>query len=169
MASPPSAYLAWDIILPCLGCCRHLWVRPPPILLPGVKNFRTDKPLQIADQAIFGDCIGAIAWVPTVVSLLVLALRYGLHPVWCRRPIWLRNFAAEDLQDPLDDSAELVNPAKQKTWMLSVIVLLTSSAIGLVMSLLAGLSTNTGPLFLTPFIAHVSSCFVTWGRYTDLH
>lgn len=124
---------------------------------------RTDEPLQIADQAIFGDCIGAIAWVPTVVSLLVLALRYGLRPIWRRRPIWLRNFAAEDLQEPLDDSAELLDPAKQKKWTLSVIVLLTTSAIGLAISLLAGLSINTGPLFLTPFIAHVSACFLTCG------
>lgn len=139
MASPPSAYLAWDIIWPCLGCCHRLWV---------------------PDQAIFGDCIGAIAWIPNVVSLLVLILRYGLHPLWCRRPIWLRDFAAEDLQIPEDASVEPVGRARQRSWTTSIIVLLINSAVGLVISLLASLNTKAGPLFLTPFIAHAVTCFI---------
>lgn len=145
------------------------WMLPSPLGKPArPPSFfhvpTTDGYLQIADQAIFGDCIGAIAWIPTAVSLLVLVLRHGLHPLWRRRPIWLRDFAAEDLQNPEDASAEAVGRAKQRSWTLPTTVLLINSAIGLAVSLLAGLNTKAGPLFLTPLVAHVSKAALTDGQ-----
>lgn len=111
--------------------------------------------LQINELAIFGDCVGVVAWIPAALSILVLILRYGLQPLWRRRPVWLRNFAVEE-----PDEAEGLSPEiatlKPRIWALSTILLALNSTTGLVISILASLNPIAGPLFLTPLIPHVS-------------
>ncbi|KAF3766151.1 P-loop containing nucleoside triphosphate hydrolase protein [Cryphonectria parasitica EP155] len=136
MASVPSPYLSWDILRPCLKCCDRLW---------------------ISELAIFGECIGAIAWIPSALSLLLLISGYGLQPIWRRRPIWLRNFAAESPEEAEMSSVELGLPMR-RNWSRSVLFLLVNSAVGLVLSLVASLNPDIGPLFLTPLIPHAVTC-----------
>lgn len=164
MVSSPSPFLSWNILRPCLNCCNQLWVSQSlfaPLQPSGVRQClksRTplvDGHLQINELAIFGDCVGVIAWIPTALSVLLLITRYGLHPVWRRRPVWLRNFAAEEPGEADGLSADL--PAKSRTWSLSTIILTFTSAVGLVISILASLNPTAGPLFLTPLIPHVST------------
>jgi hypothetical protein len=111
--------------------------------------------LQINELAIFGDCVGVIAWIPTAVSILVVILRYGLHPLWRRRPVWLRNFAAEEPDEAEGLATEIVT-FKPRIWGPFTIVLALNSAAGLAISILASLNPTAGPLFLTPLIPHVS-------------
>ena len=44
--------------------------------------------------------MGILAQLPLFVALVVVVLRYGAAPVWRRRPIWLRRFAAEEVLAP---------------------------------------------------------------------
>lgn len=51
---------------------------------------------QIPEEATFGDqCIGPITHVPLLLAVVVVFCRYGLYPLWARRPAWLRAFANE--------------------------------------------------------------------------
>ena len=115
-----------------------------------------DGYLQINELAIFGESVGAIAWIPTIVALLLPILRYGLRPAWSRRPIWLRDFAAEGPEEAEGSSTDLI-PIKRRTWDLPTAVLILSSATGLAISILAALNPAAGPLFSTPLIPHVST------------
>lgn len=168
MSSSPS-YRSWDILQPCFKCCNQLWVcmsvpGKAPTWGPSTASLRVEKTpqpladghLQINELAIFGECVGAVAWIPTIFALLLLLLRYGLRPAWQRRSIWLRDFAAEEPGEAEGISTEL-SPIKQRTWSLPKVVLVLSSATGLVISILAALSPAAGPLFLTPLIPQVSS------------
>lgn len=160
MASDPSAYLSWHVLWPCLACCERLWVRSPAraVRLPPIAN----RHLQIPKLAIFGPCVALIAWMPTVVSLATLVSRYPLRPLWRRRPIWLRNFAADHLV-PLDSSSllEVVGQSMEKSWVPSTVFLMANSAVGLVLSTSAALYPKAGPLFLTPLITHVRPALST--------
>lgn len=166
MSSSPSSpsYLSWDILRPCFKCCNQLWVCPfPEKLRPDHPSLRVetaprplaDGYLQINEFAIFGECVGAIAWIPTVFALLLLISRYGLRPAWHRRPIWLRDFAAEEPGEAEGISTDLI-PIKKRAWGLSTVVLVLGSTIGFVISILAALHPAAGPLFLTPLIPHVN-------------
>ncbi|KAL1861651.1 hypothetical protein Daus18300_008767 [Diaporthe australafricana] len=135
-SSPP--YLSWDILQPCFKCCNQLWIN---------------------ELAIFGECVGAIAWIPTIFTLLLLLLRHGLRPAWHRRSIWLRDFAAEEPGEAEGISTDLI-PIKKRTWSLPTLVLVLSSTTGLVVSILAALSPAAGPLFLTPLIPHVVTIII---------
>lgn len=115
-----------------------------------------DGYLQINELAIFGECVGAVAWIPTILALLFPILRYGLRPAWNRRSIWLRDFAAEEPGEAEAVSTDLT-PVKRRTWSLPTVVLILSSTTGLVVSILAALNPATGPLFSTPLIPHVST------------
>lgn len=90
-----------------------------------------------------------------MISLIFLILSYGLQPLWRSRPVWLRNFAAEEPGEAEDCSAELGIP-KPRNWGLPTVVLLTDVLIGLVISILASQNPTVGPLFLTPLIPNVS-------------
>lgn len=112
--------------------------------------------MQISELAIFGQCVGAIAWFPTFISLLVLLLHYGLGPIWRRRPVWLRNFAAEEPGEVAEAVfAELTPGPGRGEWALPTVVLLINMAVGLVVSILASLDPGMGPLFLMPLIPEV--------------
>lgn len=163
----PRPYLSWDILRPCFNCCSRLWVS---ISVPGRAQARparsprvetTPRPhadgyLQINELAIFGECVGAVAWIPTILALLFPILRYGLRPAWSRRSIWLRDFAAEEPGEAEAVSTDL-NLVKRRTWSLPTVVLILSSTTGLVISILAALNPAAGPLFSTPLIPHVST------------
>lgn len=112
--------------------------------------------LQINEIAIFGECVGAVAWIPTILALLFPILRYGLRSPWGRRSIWLRDFAAEEPGEAEAISTDLT-PTKRRTWGLPTVVLILSSATGLVVSILAALHPAAGPLFSTPLVPHVST------------
>jgi hypothetical protein len=114
-----------------------------------------DGYLQINELAIFGGCIGVVAWIPTILALLLPLLRYGLRPTWNRRGIWLRDFAAEEPGEADGISTDLI-PIKKRTWSAPAIVLILSSTVGLAISILAALDPGAGPLFSTPVIPHVS-------------
>lgn len=111
---------------------------------------------QISELAIFGQCVGAVLWIPIVVSVLVLVSRYGLAPLWRRRPIWLRDFAAEEPGEAEFTPVEHTTLLKPKAWGYSTLALFAISAIGLIISILASLKPKIGPLFLLPLIPHVS-------------
>ncbi|KAI7788571.1 hypothetical protein LA080_008461 [Diaporthe eres] len=128
----PRSYHSWDILRPCLKCCSRLWIN---------------------ELAIFGECVGAVAWIPTILALLFPILRYGLRPAWNRRPIWLRDFAAEEPGEAEGISSDLVSP-KRPTWSLPTVVLILNSTVGLVISILAALNPAAGPLFSTPLVPH---------------
>ncbi|PSR80832.1 hypothetical protein BD289DRAFT_53056 [Coniella lustricola] len=137
MAPPLSSYRSWDILWPCFHCCDRFW---------------------ISELAIFGECAAVVAWIPAIVALLSFVLGYGLRPLWRRRPIWLRTFAAEGVEESDGlASAELAGPAP-KSWSMPIILLLLNSVLGLVFCILASLRRETGPLFLTPLIPHVVTC-----------
>lgn len=111
---------------------------------------------QISELAIFGECVGVVAWIPAVVALLLFSLGYALRPLWRRRPIWLRTFAAEGAEESDGlTSAGLGSPIP-KSWNTATILLFLNSLLGLVLCILASLKRETGPLFLTPLIPHVS-------------
>lgn len=156
--SAPSPYLSWDILRPDLNSCQRLWVRILSSSLPC--SHHADPLVQISELAIFGECVAIIAWLPTAISITTVVLRYALRSLWRRRPIWLRNFAAEDFDFPHNGhdhaSGEVAGPTKKKTWARSTLVLLTNSLIGLIVSILAAFHPQAGPLFLTPCVTHVS-------------
>lgn len=116
-----------------------------------------DGHLQIPDLAIFGECVGSVAWLPSAVSVLVVFLRYGMRPLWRQRPIWLRDFAAEEPGETDEAPTGVSAPLGRTRFLLPVAALLVNSAIGLVISMLAGLNVSMGPLFLTPLIPCVST------------
>lgn len=168
MSSPPlhRSYQSWDILRPCFDCCNRLWVRTS---VPGRAQACSapsgvetsarplaDGYLQKNELAIFGECVGAIAWIPTILALLFPILRYGLRPAWNRRGVWLRDFAAEEPGEAEGISTDLI-PIKKRSWGVSAVTLILSSTMGLVISILAVLSPDAGPLFSTPLMPHVST------------
>ncbi|CAK7268329.1 hypothetical protein SEPCBS119000_003006 [Sporothrix epigloea] len=53
--------------------------------------------LNIPESATFGDgCPGVVAYPPVWLALIVFFGRYGLRPLWRRRPVWLCGFATEE-------------------------------------------------------------------------
>ncbi|KKA29310.1 hypothetical protein TD95_002387 [Thielaviopsis punctulata] len=59
---------------------------------------------QIPEDAAFNEaCLPLLSATPTVISALVLFLS-TLKGIWKKRPIWLRNFAAEDFGDEVPSS-----------------------------------------------------------------
>lgn len=95
-----------------------------------------------------------------MLSILVFASRYGLAPLWRRRPIWLRNFAAQEPMEAEVVLADYVTPPKPKSWGLSTTVLAANSFIGLITSVLASLKPTIGPIFLVPVVPHVGGNLV---------
>lgn len=165
----PSLYLSWAILRPYPACCNRIWVRPPtrPLFI-APRCWRSGHllmdlglgQLQISEFAIFGQCVGAIAWVPTAISILLVVLCYGLGPIWQRRPVWLRNFAAEEPGEAAEAvSAEITSglgPGRRR-WPVSTAILLITTAVGLVLGILASLNSGMGPLFLLPLVPEVSN------------
>lgn len=97
-------------------------------------------------------------WIPAVISVLLLILRYGFAPLWQRRPIWLRDFAAEEPSEAeaVSVSADHTTLLKPKAWGFSTAALAANSVVGLIISVLASLQPTIGPLFLLPLVPHVS-------------
>lgn len=84
--------------------------------------------LKIPSQATLGShCIGVVGHIPSWISLAILFLRYTLSPLWRRRPIWLRKFAAEESFEPAWKSPG--------SWTRSLTLLFTLSLVGLGMGL----------------------------------
>jgi hypothetical protein len=103
--------------------------------------------------------------------LLVFVLRYGLRPVWSRRPFWLRLFAAEEAPTATTDqetgSYSLGDDRKWTAWTASLLVLsMISGAFGV-----AGTAVWQGKalLFMIPVVPSVSPTFlrVGWAYPTD--
>jgi len=87
---------------------------------------------QIPSLGTFGpQCLGAVGRIPTFVALLVVVLRYGAAPVWHRRPVWLRNFAAEEA--PVSSCDEEVgghgSPRRVRAWTAPALTLLVLSFV----------------------------------------
>jgi len=73
---------------------------------------------QIPSLGTFGpQCLGILAQLPLFVALVVVVLRYGAAPVWRRRPIWLRRFAAEEVLAPEGhEEAQALRPSSRRVF-----------------------------------------------------
>lgn len=100
--------------------------------------------------------MGVVLWIPAVISILLLISRYALAPLWRRRPIWLRDFAAEEPNEAEAVSVDRATVPKPKTWGFSTVALVVNSAIGLLISIFTSLQPTIGPLCLLPLVPHVS-------------
>ncbi|KAJ9143396.1 Multidrug resistance-associated protein 6 [Pleurostoma richardsiae] len=135
--SASAQLLSWSDLWPCFNCCRRLWV---------------------PELAVFGDrCLGVIAYIPTWFSIALLLLRYGLRPLWRRRPLWLRNFAAED---PEDDECGDVGAPKHTHWATWSTALLLLAVAGTIISAAGSAVSRAGPLLLIPLIPCLATCIV---------
>lgn len=95
--------------------------------------------------------MGIVGWIPTWIALVIILFRYGLGPLWRRRPLWLRNFAAEE-----DVAADEIDFSKQKSWGASAIGLFVISVLGMAIGVIA-VVLELGPLFLIPLIPCVGN------------
>ena len=80
-----------------------------------------------------------------------MLFRYGLGPLWRRRPLWLRNFAAED-----DTAVDEMDSSKQKSWGASAIALFIISLLGMAVGVIAVVF-DLSPMFLIPLLPCVGS------------
>jgi hypothetical protein len=72
-------------------------------------------------------CLGVIGHLPLWVAILTVTLRYGAGPAWSRRPIWLRNFAAEEdasVSGALDQESGATPMPRGKPWTAWTLALL---------------------------------------------
>lgn len=134
----PSLANGLDNLWPCYHCCSNFW---------------------IPQLAAFGDqCLGIVGWIPTWISLVIVLFRYGLGPLWRRRPLWLRNFAAED-----DTAVDEMDSSKQKSWGASAIALFIISLLGMAVGVIAVVF-DLGPMFLIPLLPCAISCMIVAGE-----
>ena len=106
-----------------------------------------------ADEARFKDCfLPIISLFPGIIAVTVLLFRV-LQPVWRKRPLWLRNFVEEYL-----DEAELakLNTAKRKLTG-STIILLILAVTGLTLDLVGLLWPPHKLMLLLPTISWATS------------
>ncbi|KAK3940254.1 putative ATP-dependent permease [Diplogelasinospora grovesii] len=97
----------WLGLWPCYSCCHEFWI-------PSLGQFGPQ-------------CLGIFGNIPLWIALLVFVLRYGLRPVWSRRPFWLRLFAAEEAPTATTDQEigtySLGDDRKWTAWTASLLVL----------------------------------------------
>ncbi|KAL1867541.1 hypothetical protein VTK73DRAFT_4120 [Phialemonium thermophilum] len=125
--------LDWSSFWPCFRCCDRFWIP--------------------SRAAIGPHCVGIVVHIPGLVALAVLLLRYACAPLWRRRPLWLRKFAAEeDLEAP--------PKALSSPWTWSLCSLLSLSLLGVVGGIAASLATGPGPIYSTPVLPCLVSCLI---------
>ncbi|KAL1838103.1 hypothetical protein VTJ49DRAFT_3034 [Mycothermus thermophilus] len=149
--SPDSGW--WDVLWPCYGCCRTIWI-------PSLGQFSPA-------------CLGLLAHIPLWIAVVTVVLRYAAGPVWnARRPIWLRCFAAEEHDGPSlsrsgssgDGESGCANlPPRElaKAWSPSTLTILVCSAGAVVLGAI-GAATNPdhAQLYLGSFVPGVISCLI---------
>jgi len=81
-----------------------------------------------------------------------LLCKYGLRPLWSRRPFWLYDFAAEE-----KDASE-VDPdeGEKRPWQRNTIALLLASVLGIITSIVLSHGLALGPLLFIPAVPCVS-------------
>ncbi|KAL2267116.1 hypothetical protein VTJ83DRAFT_4393 [Remersonia thermophila] len=149
-ASPDPGW--WDLLWPCYGCCRNIWI-------PSLGQFNPA-------------CIGLLSHIPLWVAVVTVVLRYAAGPAWSvRRPLWLRCFAAEEHDGPspsrsasLGDgesgiAGEPRDRAKSWTpWTLAVLVCSAGAAVSAAMG--AAVNPGHAQLYLGSFVPAIISCLM---------
>ncbi len=97
-----------------------------------------------------------MAYVPVLAALGVLFCQYAFLPLWWRRPIWLRNFAAEE-KDPIGFDGE--PRPKTRPWHRFTIALLAVSLTNIICSILLSYLLGFDYLFLVPLVPSVRKPF----------
>ncbi|KAK5661268.1 hypothetical protein OQA88_11162 [Cercophora sp. LCS_1] len=107
-------------------------------------------------------CLGIVGKLPLWTALLVVLLRYGSSPVWSRRPIWLRRFAAEKDELPsLDDEEAGGDDGPRRAskawtgWTLTLLLLNVAAV------LLGGFSIVLWPEYAQASLTHAIPSFVS--------
>ncbi|KAK3352519.1 hypothetical protein B0T25DRAFT_542166 [Lasiosphaeria hispida] len=102
----------WERLWPCYSCCQQFW---------------------IPTQGTFGPrCLGIVGHLPLWTALAVVVLRYGLGPVWHRRPIWLHKFAVEEKSFASSndgEAGESHSPRGSKVWTAGTIRVLVFTVV----------------------------------------
>ncbi|KAJ4408913.1 hypothetical protein N0V85_004160 [Neurospora sp. IMI 360204] len=149
---------------PCYSCCREFWI-------PSLANFGPH-------------CLGIVGHIPVWISLLVFVLHYAL--IWFDRwrPIWLRNFTAEDdearfqthdqeasanhdesFEDtPLLPCRRQIVFSRKKIWTRWTLCLLVLNLTGAVISIFGAAMAHQNPaeiqLHLIPLIPNILSALL---------
>ena len=95
-------------------------------------------------------CVGIVGHIPLWTSLFVLSLHYGFHPLWKRRPAWLRKFVVEDDPSQVDE----ISTHKEKPLTRWAILLLLLAASGLIHSVVGIIATRIA-LYQIPIAPNV--------------
>ncbi|KAK1755846.1 putative ATP-dependent permease [Echria macrotheca] len=138
MASSRLEFSQWR---PCYSCCQEFWV-------PSAGTFGPQ-------------CLGLVGQIPIFTALLVVVLRYGLAPLWHRRPIWLRKFAAEedDLASLRDEEAGgNANTRASRPWTAWTLALLISTGSA---PILAGITAILWPEYSLLSLIPVIPCLIS--------
>ena len=84
--------------------------------------------MQVPTAGMLGpQCLGAAGLIPLCTAITAVVLRYALHPLWRRRPIWLHKFAAEeeDLASRNDEEVAQGSPSQgtrpYSSWTLALL------------------------------------------------
>jgi hypothetical protein len=130
--------------------------------------------MQIPSLGTFGpQCLGTVGQFPALVALLVVVLRYGSGPVWRRRPIWLRRFAAEAAPVSREDEEVADRGAASRgprVWTSSTLALLLLSIAGVVVGIVGVILPTPVQLPWIPVVPCVSEgpCPADLWEYTRL-
>lgn len=139
--------------------------------LVSVAHFGTNKHLEVSrtdlgtmqapTAGIPGpQCLGAVGLIPLCTAIAAVVLRYAFRPLWRRRPIWLRKFAAEeeDLVSQNDEEVAQSSPSQAaraySSWTLALLVL--TGAAGVFGSAITAVWPATSQMSLAPVIPAVS-------------
>jgi hypothetical protein len=145
-------------ILPSINSSR------PPVEQPQMVKWRNGSAriskltchLKIPQLGTFGpNCTGVVGHIPSWFSIAVVLFRYGLNPLWSRRPTWLRKFAAEECADGVSD--EHIHSLKQKSWSTSTAFIFGLSITGLILGLYAIRAPDLDPVHTILVIPCVSA------------
>lgn len=138
----------WEWLWPCYSCCwQQVWAS---MTTDSCCTWLTTE--QIPSLGTFAPpCLTVVGYVPSWTALVVLFLRYALVPIWCRRPIWLRTFAAEADFTPRSSST-----GKRRTWSVASTCLALLSLLGIALSVSSLFLPRLSVLYAIPIVPCVS-------------
>ncbi|SPO05389.1 related to bile acid transporter [Cephalotrichum gorgonifer] len=129
-----------------VGNCQYCCIGDP-----------VDQEFWVPSLGRFGPhCVGVIGHIPLWSSLLILVLHYGFHPLWKRRPPWLRKFVVED--DPSSHAGEISTP-KEKSLTQWAILLLVLATSGIILAVV-GITLTRVPLHQVSIVPNILSCII---------
>jgi hypothetical protein len=106
---------------------------------------------QIPSSGQFGPhCLTLFGHIPSWIALGVFLLRFALQPIWHRRPVWLRSFAAEaDFSSPSPSH-------KSRTWSVGSASLALLFLLDIIFGLYPLFWSGLGPVYAVPVMPCVS-------------